>query len=69
MKSKQNAMQNSELLSIMLSAIYFLIARGNEFQKKTKKCPSKLLDHSVVIFHPWISATDMLMYAEETAKV
>lgn len=69
MKSKWDTMQNSELLSIMLSAIYFLIVRVNELQKKTKKCSGKLLDHSMVIFHPWISATDTLMYAEETARV
>lgn len=51
MKSKWDTMQNSELLSIMLSAIYFLIVRVNELQKKTKKCSGKL-DHSMVIFHP-----------------
>lgn len=56
-------MQNTELLNRMLSPIYFLMVRGYELKKATI-----IVRPQYDIFHPWISATDMLMYAKETAK-
>lgn len=35
-------MQNTELLSILPSPIYFLVVRGIDLQKKPKWCSGKL---------------------------